>query len=241
MKRFYVLLALAIGFMSFKSDVTLDQVIKTMLQTRGKMETLSAIKDQVQVWTMTDPKKNTCKLIINFKRPNKFKMEIKSVDGKTPLITSTYDGKSGTQVVFGKSRKMTQEELNEHDIKTLTFIDGLNDWEKKGFSLKLLPDVNLNGVNYHVLQSMDKYKNVQKIYCNAKTGGSEIIEFSEVDIMSLKKVTNKSVIQSPKNYNGLLYASKILLYDKDNKLVATMNLEKVSNNTGITDKEFIVK
>jgi len=237
-KSIYVLFVFGILFMSLKSDVTLDQVLKSMIRSRGKTETISAIKDQVQIWTMSDAKNNTSKCIFTYKRPNKFRIEIKSIDGKASLITSIYDGISGTQTVFGTKRKMTQDELNEFDTKTITFIDGIIDYEKKGFSLKLLPDAVVKGINYHVIQSTDKYKTIQKLYCNAKTGVNEIIEGIQVDIMSLKKVPYKSFYLIPRVIDGISYPSKLIMYDKDNKVTSTFNLDKISNNTGVTDKIF---
>lgn len=239
MKRLYTLLIIISLFCVAFQSITLDGILDIIEKKYGSREKAMAIKDQIQVWIFRDTDGNSGKCVFRYKRPDKLKMEILTMDGM-PILKSIYNGKRGMQFIFGETRAMTPEELKEYETKTLSWINGYHDYEKNGFKLKLLPDEVIEDTKYYVIESTDKYQNVEKAYCNAETGIIEKIESMQIDPIALEKVPNVIKFSDHKYFDGVLFATNMITYDAANK-PTTFELEKLVNNTGITDAEFAVK
>jgi outer membrane lipoprotein-sorting protein len=224
--------------MAFKSN-SVDEILNKIKSTYGTQEKVTAIKDQIQVWVFRDNDGNSGKCVFKYKRPNKLKMEILTMDGM-PIMKSIYNGKDGMQFIFGETRTMIPDELKEYETKTLTWINGFHNYEKNGFELKLLSDEVIDDTKYHVIQSTDKYQNIEKSYCNAETGIIEKIQSQQIDPIAMEKVPNVVKFSDHKRFDGVMFATKMITYDAANK-PTSFNLEKLVNNTGLSDDEFKVK
>lgn len=239
MKRFYSILILTSLFlMAFKSN-SINEILDKIKNTYGAQQKVAAIKDQIQVWVFSDNDGNNGKCVFKYKRPDKLKMEILTMEGM-PILKSIYDGKNGMQFVFGETRAMTPDELKENETKTLTWINGYHHYEENGFQLKLLSDEVIEDVKYHIIQSTDTYKNIEKAYCNVETGIIEKIESWQIDPIAMEKAPNAVKFSEHKRFDGVLFATKMITYDAANK-PTSFTLEKLVNNIGLSDDEFKIK
>ena len=233
-KTLFVILIVAIS-MAFVAE-TADMVINKMLNAYAKPETVKNIKSQEQLWTITDADNNIMKCRFLYKRPSNLKMEITTADG-LPLITTVFVGSKGHHIVFGEKKDMLPDEINQYKIRIANWIEGLYNYNEKGFKLELLQSKTIHKKICNVIRSTDKYGQKQVLYINAQTSFIEQIEGTQIDIVTREKTSYTTGYESPQNFDGLNVATTMLIYN-NNKVFQTFKLEKLKNNASISDSEF---
>ncbi|NOU18139.1 MAG: hypothetical protein HOO91_11345 [Bacteroidales bacterium] len=217
-----------------------NEVLNKIMNLCGEKETVQKIKDQKQVWSIHDSKGNNLKCFYFYKRPNKFKMQIITMDGN-PLLLTIYDGNKGINKIFGETHIMTQTELNEYRITILTWLDKFSVYQKKDFNF--IKNIKDDDKEYLVFDVTDEFKQKHRIYVNSETKTIDIIEESHIDIISKQPSARKIVTKSYTKIENVTYPQEVVVQDvNESNQVANnarfLKLESVFNNINIEDSEF---
>ena len=246
MKRFIVMLAMAtsFAFTACTKKTTVDDVVNQMVQAYGGAEKLAAVQDQVSTW---DSKMviapgdsmitENAETIITYKRPNKIKFEIKRPDGAT-MVASGFDGDNGWYMLMGQVRDMSAAEIQENTTLAETWIDQLYNYSQKGMKLALLADTTINGNSHHLIQATDRFNNMYKYYCNAKTDLIERTAGEGTDPMSNQKKAYKMIFADFAAYDGLMVPQVVTSYNAADVMEFESTLKELKNNAGVTDDVF---
>ncbi|MCZ6821043.1 MAG: hypothetical protein O7G31_16365, partial [Calditrichaeota bacterium] len=199
----------------------------------GPAEAGGEMAGQGQEGGMTMPMK------ITYKRENKLRMDFMEPDGAISM-SSCYDGENGWHLQMGQRIDMNQAQLQETEVMTTTWLDGFLDYKDKGFVLELLPDETMDGQNYFVLHSTDKYANVQKFYVNAST---HLIE-RQVGDMTNFVGEMEAMYMTFKDYetiDGYAMARHVAQFKQDGQMLWEATLKDVAFNTGVEDEVFMAE
>lgn len=237
---------------------SVDNVVHQTVAAMGGIAQLQAIQDQVSTWDFTmhvmppGPAEAggemagqgqeggmTMPMKITYKRENKLRMDFMEPDGAISM-SSCYDGENGWHLQMGQRIDMNQAQLQETEVMTTTWLDGFLDYKDKGFVLELLPDETMDEQNYFVLQSTDKYANVQKFYVNAST---HLIE-RQVGDMTNFVGEMEAMYMTFKDYetiDGYAMARHVAQFKQDGQMLWEATLQDVAFNTGVEDEVFMAE
>ncbi|MFQ5770752.1 MAG: hypothetical protein ACE5HX_09460 [bacterium] len=262
MRKLFSLLICCLIVFSFscKQEATVDEVVNMVAKASGGADTLDAITDQVSTWDFTmhmmpagvmEGEKEmaaeqhempegagmSMPMIITAKKPNKLRMDFQEPDGKTSM-SSCYDGTTGWSNEWGKQRELSESELQEWDSMAANWIDGFLHYQDKGFTLELLPNEEVEGQNYIVLQSTDKHNNVMKFYINPTTYYIER-EVGEMLNFEGKKEPMYMTMKDYKMVDGIAMAHHVAQYNEEGKMIWEATMKDCKNNTGVEDAVFM--
>lgn len=241
---------------------TADSVVQQTVAAMGGIAKLQAIQDQVSTWDFTmhvmppgpaEPGAEmqgegheavhegglSMPMKITYKRPNKIRMDFLEADGSVSM-SSCYDGQIGWQTQMGQRIDMNEAQLQETEVMATTWIDGFLDYKDKGFTMELLPDETMDGQTYNVLQSTDKYGNVQKFYVNADTHLFE----RQVGEMTNFMGQREPMSMTFKNYetiDGYAISRDVAQFNQDGEMLWEATLSDIKFNTGVSDDAFMAE
>ncbi|RMF60518.1 MAG: hypothetical protein D6743_14815 [Calditrichaeota bacterium] len=238
-------------------EATVDEVVKMVTQAAGGAEKLDAITDQVSTWEFTmykmpatemkgmekekteEGKGMTSTMIITAKKPNKLRFDFKGADGNV-YMSSCYDGEKAWQTMMGQHMAQSETQAHEFEVMASTWIDGFLHYQDKGFTLKLLPTEVLSGKKYMVLQSTDKYGNVQKYYIDPQTHYIER-QAGKMSNMQGQLEDMYMTFSDYKMFDGVAVPQQVAQYDSNDEMVWEAKLTEVKFNTGVQDDVFMEK
>jgi outer membrane lipoprotein-sorting protein len=248
-----LLLSLVVLSMACGKEATVDELVTMMAKASGGAEKLEAIQDQVSTWdfkmTMMPPgamegqeemagqMPEVMPMKITYKRPNKLRMDVLAPDG-TPVHTSSFDGTSGWESQMGQIRDMGEAEIQENESLAATWIDGFLHYKDLGYTLTKLPTELVDGENYIVLQSTDKYGNVAKNYINPKT---HYLERTTGEMLNMEgnKEQMTMTFKDYKMMDGMAMPSVVAQYNSEGNMIWEVTLKECKNNTGVEDAVFM--
>jgi outer membrane lipoprotein-sorting protein len=147
---------------------TVDELVKKHVDARGGMDKLKAIQSMRITGKMTTGPGIEIPAVLEFKRPNRFRMEI-TVQGMTGI--QAYDGKTGWSLMPFGGRKdpqpMSPDELK--DAEEQADMDGsLVDYQAKGHKVELVGKEKAEGADAYKLKITLKNGDVRYVFLDAE-------------------------------------------------------------------------
>ena len=237
-----LLLSVVFAFSCKTKTSNMDEVVNNIINIYGEKLLVEKIIDQKQIINIQDAQGNKLKCFYYYKRPDKLKIDIKTLDGKT-IIKTIYNNKKGKHNIFGEDRDMTKEELMEYELLVGSWIDRYSVYEKEAFTY--VETIEESGKEFYVFEVVNKFGEKHKVYVNTKSGTIDMIEEEHIDVISLQKTNRKIVTKSYEKYDQISYPKKVFVYtfinnNSDDKPMV-MNLETVLHNTELDDSEFEIE
>jgi len=238
--RISMLIAVLFTVSCSPKQSNIDEVVDGILNVYGEKALIEKIVDQKQIINVQDAQGNKLKCFYYYKRPNKLKIDIKTMDG-TSIIKTVFNDKTGKHIIFNESRDMTKEEIEEYQVLVGSWIDRYSIYQKESF--KYIKDIAEGADKFHVFEVTNQFGKKHKIYVNTKTGVVDMVDEVHIDVISMQATNRKIVTKSYKKYDQISYPEKVFVYtyngnNNSNDKPMVMNLEKVLHNTGIDDSEF---
>lgn len=220
------------------SAQTVDEVIAKNIEAKGGLEKLKSVQTLRMTGKMTMGLGIEAPATIEFKRPNRVRMEI-TFQGN--VGTQAYDGKTGWSISpFGGKQEpepMSAEDLK--DIEEQSDMDGpLVDYKAKGHTVELLGKEKVEGSDAYKLKVTLKNGDVRYIYLDAdahleiKGESKRTIRGSEVEI--------ETSIGDYKEVGGLLFPHSLQSGAKGRPERQNIMVEKIEINPAIEETRFVM-
>jgi outer membrane lipoprotein-sorting protein len=218
------------------SAQTVDEVIAKNIEAKGGLEKIKSVQTLRMIGKMTMGPGIEAPATIEFKRPNKVRMEI-TVQGN--VGTQAYDGKNGWSISPFSGKKepepMSAEDLK--DVEEQSDMDGpLVDYKAKGHTVELLGKEKVEGSDAYKLKVTLKNGDVRYIYLDAdayleiRAESKRTIRGSEVEV--------ETTIGDYKEVDGLLFPHSFQSGAKGRPEKQNIVVEKIEINPEIEDGRF---
>lgn len=231
-----IMIALLVPAMlySVASALTLDELIAKNIKSRGGIEKIRGVKTMklngtLMVQGMEIP------ATLTFKRPNMVRSE-SQVQGMTML--QGFDGTTAWMIspLTGNPDPQKLSDEDARDIEEQSDVDGaFIDAKKKGNTLELIGQEDVDSVPTYKLKVTLKNGNVRNYFLNARTG-LEVLETSMRKVQA-QEIEVFTYYSDYKPVNGLMMA-----YGIENKVkgqsVSRIVLNKIELNIPLADSLF---
>lgn len=233
MRRVFPLLLAALLYLpaSAQNTLTVDEIVAKVIETRGGMDKLAAIKT-IRATYVSEQDGKPVMLVNLLKRPNKFRRDI-SYAGDT--IIYGYDGNSAWQFDSGAKSPTSAPadvaaELKKNDI------DGpLVNYKEKGNKIELIGNEKLGGKDVYNLKATLKDGHSSNIYIDAKS----FIEVAEAGFRRRggKRIDFVTLYKDCRLVQGILFPFLVEQKSSDGES-GSLYLKKVEFNVPIPDFQF---
>jgi outer membrane lipoprotein-sorting protein len=215
---------------------TVDVVVSKNIEARGGLAKIKAVKSMRMTGRTTVGPGGEAPLVIEFKRPNKIRLDI-TLQGMT--LTQAYDGKNGWQInPFAGSKNaepMSPEELKQADDQS--DIDGsLVDWKAKGHTVELLGKEKVEGTDAYKLKVTLKSETIHYLYLDADS-------YLDIKLESKRTIRGteteaEQTIGDYKEVGGLLIPHALESGVKGRPEKQKITIEKIELDVPIDDSRF---
>lgn len=177
-------------------------------------------------------------LVITYKRPDKLRMDMKDAGGSM-VMSSVFDGSRGWESMMGQVADKPEVELQSDKMMAETWIDGLYNYDEKGYTVELLPNETMDGKEYTVLQAT-KDENVQKYFIDAET---HHIVRQEGEMLNMEKQMEPMYMTFSdfEMMDGMAMPKHVAQYKENGELVWEATVKNVQNNVGVSDEAFMAE
>jgi outer membrane lipoprotein-sorting protein len=218
------------------SAQTVDELVQKHIDARGGMAQLKSIQTMRITGKMTMGPGIEIPAVLEFKRPNRFRMEI-TVQGMTGI--QAYDGKAGWSLMPFGGRKdpqpMSPDELK--DAEEQADMDGsLVDYQAKGHKVELVGKEKADGADAYKLKVTLKNGDVRYVFLDAeyhleiRGEGKRMIRGSEVE--------TESTYGDFKEVGGVVFPHAIEGGPKGAPQRQRIVAEKIELNVPVDDSRF---
>lgn len=216
---------------------SLDDVIARNVETRGGLEALKTVETARMTGTMTVPGGGEVPFTIEYRRPNKMRMEA-TMQGMT--MVQAVDGDSGWAIMpfMGKTdpEPMAEDQLKQMKSQSDMIEGDLVDWADKGHQVELLGKEEIEGTEAYKLKVVRSNGDVVYSYLDTEY----CLEFKrETKTEVMGQEMNVSVaIGDYKEVGGVVLAHSIEATAEGVPQGQVITVEQVELNVDVGDDRF---
>jgi outer membrane lipoprotein-sorting protein len=228
-----LLLSLPVGAMA----QTADEVVKKVLDARGGMEKIKAVKSERVSGHVSFGQGAEGTFVVELKRPLKMRVEI-TIEGQK--IIRVYDGKSSGWMVNPFMQNKEAQPLSPEELKSIpdeSDFDGpLVDYKAKGNEIELIGKENLDDKPVYRLKLTNKNGDVRSYFFDASS--YLLVKWEGIRKNGEQEIPWESYFSDFHEVEGLKYPFRIDQGSPGTEIKQTLSAEKIEIDPVINDSRF---
>ncbi len=218
---------------------TLEEIIAQNIETRGGLEALKAFESARMVGRMTMGPEMEAPITLEFKRPDKVRMEfemqgmtgVRAFDGETGWFIMPFMGSADPQ-------EMADDQLKEIKEQGDWIVGPLVDYEAKGHTVELVGTEEVEGTEAHKLKITTADGDVMHMYLDT----DYCLEFRRESRQQMQgiEIDTTATIGDYKEVGDVVVAHSVMSTIGDGTANFALTIDKIELNIDLDDERFIM-